>query len=409
MKKIKGGILAPKGYKAAGVAAGLKSGGALDMAMVVSDVPASAAMVVTQNAVKAAPVLLDCELMAKHDRIGGVVINSKNANACTGEQGEKDALAMSKKASQVLGFDAHLPMLVSSTGVIGELMPMDKINAGIKALSKELTADYSGGEAAAKAIMTTDTKPKTIAISLDVGGVEVHIGAMAKGSGMICPNMATMLCYITTDCNITKSCLNALLSEVTEDTFNMLSIDGDMSTNDTVVLMANGLAANPKINSSETLGYISFKNALEDVCKNLTKALAGDGEGATKLLEVTVRGAASKKDARCIAKTIVDSNLIKTALFGEDANWGRVMMAAGASGASFNPKTISLTFSSNVGMLTLLNEGTAIPFDEDNAKRILSADKILINLELTEGSEKATAWGCDLSYDYVKINGDYRT
>ncbi|MDO4288210.1 MAG: bifunctional glutamate N-acetyltransferase/amino-acid acetyltransferase ArgJ [Eubacterium sp.] len=410
MKFVEGGVVAAKGYKAAGVASGIKKNGAKDMAMIVSEVPAATAIMTTQNMVKAAPVLWDVAVMEKSPVKRAVVVNSGNANACTGEKGKADTEATAKKAAELLGL-APEEVLVSSTGVIGVPMPMDKVLAGVELLVPALGDDADHGSDAAQGIITTDLTTKTIAVAVEIGGKTVHIGGMAKGSGMICPNMATMLAYITTDAAVEADCLKKMLAKITQDTYNMMSVDGDMSTNDTVVVMANGLADNSLITAADegSEAYDKFKDALYYVNEYLAKSIIRDGEGATKFMEVEVRGAATKADARTLAKAVIKSSLVKTAIFGEDANWGRVLSSAGASGVVFDPLKVSLTFASSAGMLTLLNDGMPIPFDEDEAKEILSEREIAITVVLQEGGEKATAWGCDLSYDYVKINGDYRT
>ena len=410
MKFIEGGVVAAKGYKAAGVASGLKKNGKKDMAMIVSEAPAVTAIMTTQNMVKAAPVLWDVKIMEASPLKRAVVVNSGNANACTGEQGKADTEATAKKAAALLGL-APEEVLVSSTGVIGVPMPMDTILHGVELLVPALGDTLAHGDDAAHGIITTDLTTKVIAVEVEAGGKTIHIGGMAKGSGMICPNMATMLSYVTTDASVDAACLKKMLSKITQDTYNMMSVDGDMSTNDTVVVMANGLAGNKTITLDDegSEDYVAFRDALYYVNEYLAKSIIKDGEGATKFIEVEVRGAATKADARTLAKAVIKSSLVKTAIFGEDANWGRVLSSAGASGVIFDPAKVSLTFASSAGMLTLLNDGMPIPFDEDEAKTILSEREIMITVVLQEGGEKATAWGCDLSYDYVKINGDYRS
>lgn len=409
MKEIKGGVLAAQGFRAAGIAAGLKNSNKKDMALLVADEPATTAMVVTQNVVKAAPVLWDMKVMAQTDKISAVVVNSGNANASTGEQGLADSEATANKVAEVLGLSSADKVLVSSTGVIGVELPTQKIMAGVESLAAALDDDEASAEDAATAIMTTDTVQKTLAVEFELDGKTVRLGGMVKGSGMICPNMATMLCYLTTDAALDGFTLKQMLRKAVNDTFNMISIDGDMSTNDTVVVMASGAADNAVIDDVSSADGTIFYEALYFLCESLAKMVVRDGEGATKLIEVEVMGAKTLADARKMAKMVVDSNLVKTAFFGADANWGRVLMAMGASGAEFDPNKVSLTMSSSAGMLTLLNDGTPIVFDEDEAKRILSEEDINVGIALDDGFEKATAWGCDLSYDYVKINGDYRS
>jgi glutamate N-acetyltransferase/amino-acid N-acetyltransferase len=355
--------------------------------------------------VKAAPVLWDSKIIK--NKIYGVVANSGNANACTGEQGLKDAEETAKTLADILSVKPE-NVLVCSTGVIGVPLPMPKIKKGVEGAASMLSHSYEGGLTAAQAIMTTDTVEKTVAVSLEVKGKQVVIGGMCKGSGMINPNMATMLCFITTDCNISERLLDKALTECVADTFNMISVDGDMSTNDTVLALANGMAENNVI-SDEDEDYAAFFEALMYVTKTLAVKCADDGEGATKLIEANVKGAKTKADARTIANSVVSSNLLKAAIFGEDANWGRVLCAMGYSGAKFDPLGVTIVFRSDAGDIKLMDNGTPIIFDEDKAAKILAEHKIYIDMQLTEGKEEATAWGCDLTYDYVKINGDYRS
>lgn len=409
MKIIEGGVLAAKGYKAAGTAAGIKEDKP-DMAMLVSDVPAATAMVTTTNMVKAAPVQWDVKIMQEDPYKQAVVVNSGNANCCTGKTGMEHAEETAKQAGDVLGI-AKEKVLVSSTGVIGVTLPIDNVLAGVSTLAENLGTSQAHADAAATAILTTDLVKKVVAVEVEMDGKTVHLGGMCKGSGMICPNMATMLSYVTTDAAVSPDCLQKLLSETVQTTYNMMSVDGDMSTNDTVIAMANGAAGNKMLTLDDvnSADYKAFADAFYYVNEYLAKAIIRDGEGASKFVEVEVRGARTQEDARILAKAVIQSSLVKTAIFGEDANWGRVLSSLGASGVVFDPLKVSLNFESSAGMVTLLNEGMPIAFDEDEAKKILTEKEIHISVTLGEGCEKATAWGCDLSYEYVKINGDYRS
>lgn len=404
--KKNGVITTPKGFKTTGISCGIKDNQVLDLAMIYSEVPAATAIVTTTNMVKAAPILW-CKEVMKNPYKQGIIINSGNANACTGDKGLSDVVVTAKKTAEALNLEEK-DILVASTGVIGVPLPIEKIVKGIKEMAPNLGNTEEDGLLGAKAILTTDTVIKNIGVEIEIDGVKVNIGGMAKGSGMIHPNMATMLSFVTTDINIDPSDLQELLNEVTLDTYNMISVDGDTSTNDMVTVMANGLAGNVKL-KKDTEGYETFKKAFKQVHKTLAKKVIRDGEGATKFIDVKVRGGKTKEDARALAKSVVTSSLVKTALFGEDANWGRVLCALGYSGVTFDPMKVSLIFSSVGGMITLLMDGIPIPFDEEEAKKVLSEKDITITVELQEGDEKAVAWGCDLSYDYVKINGDYRS
>ena len=407
MKIIEGTITAPKGFKATGAAIGIKKNGNKDLSLLISDVPAVVAGVFTTNVVKAAPVLWDMEIAAK-GVARGVVVNSGNANACTGEQGVKDAQSMAATMAMFFGLPAD-EIMVCSTGVIGVPMPIELIVKGIAATVPSMGASLADGMLAAESIMTTDTFAKTIAVEIELSGKTVTIGGMAKGSGMIHPNMATMLGFITTDCAISHGLLQKALKEVANDTFNMVSVDGDTSTNDTLLVFANGAAGNPCI-ESENADYEAFKAALLAVNTKLAIDLARDGEGATKLMEVKVTGSASADAARTIAKSVISSNLFKAALFGADANWGRVLCAMGYSGAAFDPNGVTIEFRDESGKkIRLMDNGVPIVFNEELAKSILLNTDIYIDIMLSEGDGTATAWGCDLTYDYVKINGDYRS
>lgn len=404
MKIINGNVTSPKGFKATGGFIGIKKA-KKDMALILSDVPCNAAGCFTTNVVKAAPVLWDMDII-KND-IYGVVVNSGNANACTGKQGIDDTKKMADTFAAISNVKSE-NVVVCSTGVIGVNLPMDKITSGIEKLYPNLDYSFDSGVLAAEAIMTTDTFSKTIALETQIAGKTVTIGGMAKGSGMINPNMATMLCFITTDANITKEMLDKALHECVENSFNMICVDGDTSTNDTVVVLANGLAENDLI-SEESQYYLEFKKALFEVNKKLAMDCAADGEGATKFMEVNTFGAKTKKDAALMARSVVSSNLFKAALFGEDANWGRALCAMGYSGAEFNPNEVTIYFRSEKGKILLMDNGTPQVFDEDLASLILSEKNIYIDIELKDGNACATAWGCDLTYEYVKINGDYRS
>ncbi len=415
MNIINGNVTSPKGFKAAGNAVGIKKnkndGNAgpfeskKDMAVIVSEKPCTAAGCFTTNVVKAAPVLWD--MKAVGNKITGIVANSGNANACTGHQGLEDTEATAEKLASLTGIKAE-NILVCSTGVIGVNLPMDIISKGVESTYSLIGEGYDKGLSAAEAIMTTDTRSKTAAVTVDIGGKTVTIGGMAKGSGMINPNMATMLCFITTDCAVSKSLLDKALKSCVRDSFNMICVDGDMSTNDTVLCIANGMAENTEI-TEENADFDKFSKALYYVTKKLAIDCADDGEGATKLIEANVKGAADEEQARKIALSVVSSNLLKAAIFGEDANWGRVLCAMGYSGAEFDPMAVTIEFRSEKGIIKLMDNGTPIVFDEEKAAEILLEHNIFIDMYLSEGKGKATAWGCDLTYDYVKINGDYRS
>jgi glutamate N-acetyltransferase/amino-acid N-acetyltransferase len=402
MEEIKGGVTAPAGFLASGVHADIKGkgGSKKDVAILFSRVPCAAAGVYTTNKVKAAPVILS-EQRTRTGRLQAVVINSGNANACTGEQGMKDAIAMAELAARALGLEPE-DVAVASTGVIGVPLPMDRVKEGIARAAASVSRE--GGHDAALAIMTTDTYDKQYAVRFDLGGVPVTIGAMAKGSGMIHPNMATMLGFVTTDAAIDAAALQVALKAATDKSFNMITVDGDTSTNDMVIVMANGLARNPKVMLGTTL-YDTFAAALEAVLIHLAKEIARDGEGATKLLEMRVKGAPTVEDARKAARAVCGSSLVKAALFGEDANWGRVLAAMGYSGAEFDPSKVDLW----LGDVQMMAGGAPLPFSEEAAAAVLKEKEVVITADLHMGSAEATAWGCDLTYDYVKINGSYRT
>ncbi|MEA5083520.1 MAG: bifunctional ornithine acetyltransferase/N-acetylglutamate synthase [Lachnospiraceae bacterium] len=406
MKIIDGSVTAAKGFNATGAAIGIKKG-VKDLALISSDVPAIAAACFTTNVVKATSVLRNLDIINSGIKIKGVAINSGNANACTGELGKKSNEEMAQSLAKELGVEENT-ILTASTGVIGATFPIETVKAGIAKTATSLGNTRADALLAAEAIMTTDTYSKEVAVEIEIGGKTVHIGGMAKGSGMIHPNMATMLGFITTDVAIEVDLLKKMLKEDVEKTYNMVSVDGDTSTNDTVVVLANGLAENPVI-KTEGEDYQIFKEALHYVNERLAKNLVRDGEGATKFIEVNVKGAKTAEDAKTIAKSVVCSSLVKAAMFGEDANWGRVLCAMGYSGVQFDPEKVDIVFESAKGSILLMDNGTPIVFDEDKAADILSEKEIIVNVKISEGEAEAKAWGCDLSYDYVKINGDYRS
>lgn len=406
MKTIDGGITSPKGFKAVGFHAGIRKK-KNDMALIYSEVPAKAVGVFTKNTVKAAPVLLDQDILSKGGNIQAIVVNSGNANACTGELGKEHAKKMADVTAECLGLSEG-EVLVSSTGVIGVPLPIDIIESAIKENYNKLGNSKSDSDLAAEAIMTTDTFPKKIAIEVEICGKKISIAGIAKGSGMIHPNMGTMLGYITTDVNISRELLDEALKVSTLDSYNMISVDGDTSTNDTVIVMANGMAENAEINTKNE-DYEKFKEALHFVNTNLSKQIVKDGEGAGKFLAVKVEGAKTKEDARTLTKSVINSSLVKTAFFGEDANWGRIVCAMGYTGIEFDLNKTSINFIGDGNRVDLMENGVPINFSEEDAKKVLKSAEIEVNITLGEGYETATAWGCDLSYDYVKINADYRT
>lgn len=401
---MEGGVTAAKGYTAAGIHCGIrKNKEKKDLALVFSEREASAAAVFTRNLVIGAP----CVVSKKHLENGtarAIVCNSGIANTCAADGIEK-ADAMCGLAASALGIGAD-DVLVASTGVIGPPIELSPIAAGMPALAESLSAE--GHAAAAEAILTTDTKKKEFALQFELGGKICTLGGMAKGSGMIAPNMATMLCFLTTDAAVDSRLLQDALTDAAADTFNMLSVDGDTSTNDTLIVLANGEAGNPPVKSKNE-DYRRFAGALRAVCTALCRALAADGEGASKLLECRVTGAASKQDARRIAKSVIGSSLLKAAMFGADANWGRVLCAIGYSGATVDVRGVRVTFVSPSGSIAVCENGSGIDFSEETAKTILSEKEITIDVALKDGSAGAVAWGCDLTYDYVRINGDYRS
>ena len=407
MKQITGGATAAKGFQAACTAAGIKYENRTDMAMIYSQVPCRVAGTFTTNLVKEAPVLWDRDIVKNSDYAQAVVVNAGIANACTGQEGLDYCQKTADQAAKVLGIPASA-VCVASTGVIGKQLPIDRIMAGVDALAPKLADGVEAGNAAAKAIMTTDTHEKEVAVTFEIGGKTVTIGGMCKGSGMIHPNMCTMLAFLTTDAAITKKALQCALSEDVEDTYNMISVDGDTSTNDTVLLLANGMADNKKIKYG-TKEYEQFKKALHYVNETLAKEMAGDGEGATALFEVKVVGAKTKEQAKVLSKSIVCSNLTKTAIAGHDANWGRILCAMGYSGAQFDPEKVDLFFESAAGKLQIIENGVALNYSEEKATEILSEPKVTAIADLKEGDAAATAWGCDLTHEYISINADYRS
>lgn len=406
MKKIKGGVTAPKGFAAMGLKAGIKKD-KKDMAMIYSSTPCVAAGTFTTNQVKAAPVIWDRDTIYTSDYVHAVVCNSGVANACTGKIGMDYCEQMAEATAKALDIEKR-QVLVASTGVIGAQLPMDKITKGIQLLAPTLDESLDGGHLAAEAIMTTDTIPKEIAFEFEIGGKTCTIGGMCKGSGMIHPNMCTMLGFIMTDVKISKSMLYEALSGDIKDTFNMISVDGDTSTNDTVLLLANGLADNPEI-TEKNEDYYKFVEALHAVNEFLAKKIAGDGEGATALFEVKIINAESKEQAVTLAKSIVTSSLTKAAIYGHDANWGRILCAMGYSGAQFDPEKVDLYFESKAGKIQIIENGVAVNYSEEEATKILSEDAVTAIADVKMGDCTATAWGCDLTYDYIKINADYRS
>lgn len=407
LKKIPGGVTAAKGFKAASTAAGIKYKDRKDMAMIYSQAPCRSAGTFTTNVVKAAPVKWDKEQVTGGAAAHAVVINAGIANACTGEEGMAYCSRTAVAAAQVLGIPQE-SVLVASTGVIGKQLPMDRIEAGVKAMAPLLDGGLESGTDASRAIMTTDTKNKEVAVQVELGGVQVTIGGMCKGSGMIHPNMCTMLGFVTTDAAISKELLQEALSQDIKDTYNMISVDGDTSTNDTVLVLANGLAGNPEITEKNS-DYMAFFKALNYINETLSKKMAGDGEGCTALFEVTVEGAATKDQARVLAKSVITSSLTKAAIFGHDANWGRILCAMGYSGADFDPEKVDLFFESAAGRMQIIKDGVAVDYSEEEATKILSEPEVTAIADIKMGDARATAWGCDLTYDYVKINADYRS
>lgn len=407
MQIIDGGVTAAKGFMAAGCAAGIKQENKKDMAMVYSKVPCVTAGTFTTNLVKASPVKWDQHIVYEEPNAQAIVCNSGIANACTGEEGYLYCKKTATAAAEALHI-AENAVLVASTGVIGRQLPMDKIEAGVKSLAGLLSDTREAANLAAQCIMTTDTVSKEVAVTVEIGGKTVTIGGMCKGSGMIHPNMCTMLCFLTTDAAITKPMLQKALSTVVPDTFNMVSVDGDTSTNDTVLLLANGMAGNPEI-TEENADYQTFLEALLYVTTCFAKKMAADGEGASALFEAKVIGAESKEQAVTLSKAIITSNLSKAAIFGHDANCGRFICAMGYSGAQFDPDKVDLYFMSAAGKIQVVSNGVALECDEEFATKILSEKEVTVLADVKMGDCEATAWGCDLTYEYVTINADYRS
>ena len=407
LKFIEGGVCAAQGFKASGIHVGVKTkaGWKKDVALIVSDVDCAAAAVFTKNVVKAAPIHVDKKHLA-NGRARAVIANSGNANACA-PQGEENAIKMCQAAAKAIGCDPS-DVLVSSTGVIGQTLNVKVIEDGMAELYAGLDSTVEASDAAAHAIMTTDTVKKEVAVETEVGGKVVRMGGIAKGSGMIHPNMGTMLCFLTTDCAISSEMIKTALLETVNVSFNRISVDGDTSTNDTCLVLANGMAGNAEI-TEKNADYEAFLTALRALCVELAKKMAADGEGAKHLVTCTVSGAADEAQAETIAKSVIGSTLTKCAIFGADANWGRVLCAMGYSGEQFDPDKVDVHFASVAGDIAVCEQGRGLDFDEDLAKKILSEHEVEINIAMGEGSGSCTCWGCDLTYDYVKINGDYRT
>ncbi|WP_029694925.1 bifunctional glutamate N-acetyltransferase/amino-acid acetyltransferase ArgJ [Lacrimispora indolis] len=407
MKQTDGGVTAAKGFKAASAAAGIKYKDRKDMAMIYSEAPCKAAGTFTTNIVKAAPVKWDKDVVTNSPYAQAVVINAGIANACTGEEGLRYCKETAKAAAESLSIPVN-SVLVASTGVIGKQLPMDRITAGVKALVPALDGSLESGTGAAMAIMTTDTVKKEAAVQFEMGGKTITMGGMCKGSGMIHPDMCTMLSFVTTDAAISKELLQEALRQDIKDTYNMISVDGDTSTNDTVLLLANGMAGNEEI-TSKNEDYKAFCKALNFVNETLAKKMAGDGEGCTALFEVKIIGAETKEQAVTLSKSVITSSLTKAAIFGHDANWGRILCAMGYSGAMFDPEQVDLYFESAAGKLKIIENGVALPYSEEEATKILSEPEVTAIADVKMGEAAATAWGCDLTFDYVKINADYRS
>ena len=407
MKQIKGGVTAAKGFKAASTAAGIKYKDRTDMAMIYSEVPCAVAGTFTTNIVKAAPVKWDQHVVYDSKKAQAVVVNAGIANACTGEEGMGYCKATAEKVNKLLQIPTD-EVLVASTGVIGMQLPIDRICAGVETMVPQLNGDIESGHQAALAIMTTDTHEKEVAVEIELSGKTVTIGGMCKGSGMIHPNMCTMLSFVTTDAAISQELLLEALKADVEDTYNMISVDGDTSTNDTCLLLANGMAENTKI-TEKNADYEIFTKALRFVNETLAKQMAGDGEGATALFEVKVIGAETKEQAKILSKSVITSNLTKAAIYGHDANWGRILCAMGYSGAQFDPEKVDLFFESAAGRMQIIKDGVAVDYSEEEATKILSEPAVTAIADIKMGDAQAAAWGCDLTYDYVKINADYRS
>ncbi len=407
MRIIEGGVTAAQGFEAAGVEAAIKYQNRKDMAMLYSRVPCRAAGVFTSNVVKAAPVLWDKEVVEHSPYAQAVIVNAGIANACTGKQGYDCCRQTAAKVAQVLDIPED-SVLVASTGVIGWQLPVDKITAGVEKLAAVKADTLEAGQAAVEAMMTTDTVPKQAAVEIEIGGKKVTVGGMCKGSGMIHPNMCTMLGFVTTDLAISKELLQEALREDVVDTFNMISVDGDTSTNDTLIVLANGLAGNPEI-TEKNEDYDKFREALNYIDTTLARKMAGDGEGATALFETRVIHAATKQEARILSKSVVCSSLTKAMIYGHDANVGRIMCALGYAGVDFDPEQVDIFCESDEDRMQICQNGMLTDYDEETATKILSAPEVRVIVDMKRGEESAAAWGCDLTYDYVKINADYRS
>ena len=409
MKQIEGGVTAAKGFLASGLEVGIKAGhaGKKDMAMVYSEVPCKAAGTFTSNVVKAAPVRYDMNVVENSPYVQAVVVNSGVANACTGAEGMDNCDKIAKEAARVLNIPDN-SVIIGSTGVIGAQLPMDKIIKGVGLLAEQLGDKPEDALLAAEAIMTTDTVSKQIACQTVIGGKTVTVGGMCKGSGMIHPNMCTMLAFITTDVNISKEMLTEIVKADVKDTFNMISVDGDTSTNDTMIVIANGLAGNPEI-TEKNEDYYEFARVLREINTWLAKKMAGDGEGATALFEVKVVNADTKDHAVTLAKSVVTSSLVKCAVCGHDANWGRILCALGYSGVEFDPEKVDIFFESSAGKIKIVENGVSTGYSEEKATEILSQEEVTALIDMKMGEAEATAWGCDLTHEYVSINADYRS
>ena len=407
MNFVEGGVCAAQGFRAAGIHVGVKTHATWkkDLALIVSDVDCAAAAVFTKNVVKAAPILVDKAHLID-GKARAIVANSGNANACA-PQGEENAEKMCAAAAAAIGCKPE-DVLVSSTGVIGQTLRISVIEEGMPALHAALEHSEAASDAAAHAIMTTDTVKKEAAVETVIGGKTVRLGGIAKGSGMIHPNMGTMLCFLTTDCAISPALLQKALTSVGDQSFNRISVDGDTSTNDSCIILANGMAGVSEI-AEEGPAYEAFCQALLKVCVHLARAMAKDGEGARHLITCTVSGAESVEQAQALSKSVISSTLTKAAIFGCDANWGRVLCAMGYAGVDFDPTQVDVTFASQAGKVAVCQKGQGLPFDEDLARKVLTEDEVEILITLSQGDAQCTCWGCDITYDYIKINGDYRT
>ena len=405
---IEGGVTAAKGFSAASTAAQIKYKGRTDMAMIYSASPCTAAGTFTRNVVKAAPVIWDRDLVQSGKPMHAVVVNSGIANACTGQEGLDYCRQTAEAAAENLKISAD-SVLVGSTGVIGFQLPIDRIKTGVAALAKGLGTDAEHGTAAAKAIMTTDTHKKECACTFDIDGRTVTVGGMSKGSGMIHPKMCTMLAYVTTDAAVEADVLQTAVSAIVDETFNMISVDGDTSTNDTQLVLANGEAGKEVISAAQGTAYEALYEAIHMICRELDMQMAGDGEGATKLIEVNVQGMDTIKNARILAKSVICSSLTKAAVYGSDANWGRILCALGYAGVDFDPNELQLYFVDGDKNMLIFTDGAAADYSEEEATELLKKEKVTILAAFHMGEASATAWGCDLTYDYVKINADYRS